>query len=169
MTTADDAATPSTIRLEREYDAPPERIWELWTTASGIERWWSPDGFSTDVRVLDLRPGGALVHAMTASEPGTVAFMQANGMPLTNVARKTFTEVDAPRRLGYTSLVDFVPGVEPYEHGTLVEIEPLGDARTRVVMTIEPLHDQEWTGRILSGRGNELDNLAKVVDADGAR
>jgi hypothetical protein len=30
-------------------------------------------------------------------------------------------------------------------------------------MTIEPMHDAEWTQRLVMGRENELDNLAKVV------
>src|SRR4051794_29474548 len=116
--------------IERTYDAPPERIWELWTTAEGIERWWSPDGFVTDVEELDLRPGGALVHAMTASAPEMVEFMNSSGMPLTNVGRKTFTAVEAPCRLAYASHVDFVPGVEPYEHLTTVDLTPTGTGGT---------------------------------------
>ena len=32
-------------RLERTYDAPAELIWELLTTAAGLEEWWAPDGF----------------------------------------------------------------------------------------------------------------------------
>src|SRR3954452_24690429 len=95
------------IRLVRTYAAAPERIWELWTTAAGIERWWAPDGFTTEVRELDLRPGGTLVYAMTATAPEQVAFMQEAGMPLTTVSRKTFTEDTAPERLAYLSLVDF--------------------------------------------------------------
>jgi uncharacterized protein YndB with AHSA1/START domain len=158
--------TEDAIRLERELAAPPEQIWELWTTAAGIERWWSPDGFVTDVQELDLRPGGRLVHAMTAEAPAMVEFMEANGLPLTNVGRKTFTEIEAPHRLAYVSHVDFVPGVEEYEQHTLVEIEAAGEGGSRVTMTVGPMHDEEWTQRMVAGRTNELDNLAAVV-ADG--
>lgn len=150
--------------LKQTYRATPEQIWTLWTTSEGIERWWSPDGFETEVRELDLRPGGALVHAMTATAPEMVAFMEQNGMPLTTVARKTFTEVREPARLAYTSLVDFVPGHEPYEHETVVEIGPDGD-EVVVTMTVEPMHDEEWTQRMLAGRRNELENLARVLAA----
>jgi uncharacterized protein YndB with AHSA1/START domain len=151
-------------RLVRTYAAAPERIWELWTTAAGIERWWSPDGFTTEVRELDVRPGGVLVHAMTASAPEMVEFMTANGLPLTNVGRKTFTEVDEPRRLAYVSHVDFVPGVDEYDHLTVVEIEP-GDGGSTVTMTVGPMHDEEWTQRMVGGRSNELDNLGAVLGA----
>ncbi|HEY1479933.1 MAG TPA: hypothetical protein VGF46_07865, partial [Gaiellales bacterium] len=59
--------------------------------------------------------------------------------------------------------VDFVPGVPPYEHLTTVEIRPT-EAGIEVVMSVEPLHDDEWTQRLLAGRSNELDNLGAVVE-----
>jgi hypothetical protein len=30
-------------------------------------------------------------------------------------------------------------------------------------MTVEPLHDEVWTERLIAGRANELDNLATVI------
>jgi uncharacterized protein YndB with AHSA1/START domain len=153
-----------THTLSQTYRATPEQIWNLWTTPEGIEQWWSPDGFDTEVRELDLRPGGTLVHAMTATAPEMVAFMNENGLPLTSVARKTFTEVRGPTRLAYASHVDYVPDHEPYEQLTTVDIEPDGDTVV-VTMTVEPMHDEEWTQRLLAGRANELENLGRVVEA----
>ena len=150
------------IRLERSYPESAATIWELWTTADGIESWWAPDGYVAEVRELDLRPDGDLVYAMTATAPEAVEFMKNAGMPLSTVSRKTFKEVSEPTRLAYSSLIDFVPDKEPYEHLTEVDITPAGDG-VRVVMTVEPLHDEVWTERLLAGRNNELDNLATVV------
>ncbi|TDQ03813.1 MULTISPECIES: SRPBCC family protein [unclassified Leifsonia] len=150
--------------IERIIAAPAETIWELWTTPAGIGQWWAPDGFRTDVSALDLRPGGELVYTMTATAPEHVAFMEQNGMPLSTESRKIFTTVERPTRLGYRSLIDFVPGREPYEQLTEVELEPV-DGGTRVIMKVEPLHDDVWTERLLAGRANELDNLARLVDA----
>jgi uncharacterized protein YndB with AHSA1/START domain len=150
------------ITLERTYDAAPETVWELWTTAAGIESWWAPDGFVVEVRTLDLRPGGELLYAMTATGPAQVEFMNDAGMPLTTVSRKRFTEVSPPKRLAYVSIVDYVPDEEPYEHLTVVDLEPSGNG-THVVMTVEPMHDDVWTERLVAGRGNELDNLAAAI------
>ena len=83
--------------IERSYPVPPGRVWELWTTAAGIEAWWSPDGFRTEVRMLELRPGGELVYVMTAEGPDQVAFMTQAGLPLATESRKTFTEVERRR------------------------------------------------------------------------
>ena len=150
------------IRIERVYDAPAETIWRLWTTADGIESWWSPDGFKVKVRRLELKPGGELVYAMTATAPEQVEFMRGAGMSLTTESRKTFTEVKSPTRLAYQSLVDFVPNHEPYEFLTVVELEPIG-ARTKLVMTVNRMHDDVWTERLVAGRENELENLGKVI------
>ncbi len=150
--------------IERTVTASPEAVWELWTTADGISRWWAPEGFRTDVDRIDLRPDGELVYTMTAEDPAQVAFMEENGLPLSTQARKVFTEVRKPTRLAYRSLIDFVPDHEAYEQLTVVDLEPAGDS-TRVVMQVEELHDDVWTERLLAGRANELDNLARLVAA----
>src|SRR5260221_8158842 len=135
--------SPNATRLERTYDAPAELIWELWTAAAGLNEWFAPDGFESRVSEVDLRPGGRLQFTMTATAPEQVAFLEETGNPLTVELRKTFTVVAPPAQLAYLSLIDFVPGHEPYEHLTTVDIEPAGD-RTNVVMTIDPLHDENW-------------------------
>jgi uncharacterized protein YndB with AHSA1/START domain len=148
--------------LTREIAASPSHVWELWTTPDGIARWWSPDGFRTDVSTIEPVEGGDLVYTMTAVDQAQVAFMQQNGLPLATESRKRFTAVDRPRRLSYVSVIDFVPGVEPYEHLTTVDLES-SSLGTKVTMRIERMHDEEWTQRILDGRSNELDNLAALV------
>ena len=160
--TTEPTPSPNAARLERTYDAPAELIWELLTTASGLEQWWAPDGFETRVVDLELRPGGQLRYTMTATAPEQVAFMRSTGNPLSVELCKTFTEVAPPTRLAYLSLIDFVPDQEPYEHLTTIDVEPAGD-RTRMVMTLEPLHDETWTQGYRAHRGNELDNLAAAI------
>jgi uncharacterized protein YndB with AHSA1/START domain len=160
--TAEQRPSPNAIRLERTYDAPAELIWELWTTAAGIEEWWAPDGFENQVHELELRPGGQLTYTMTATAPEQVQFMNNAGMPLSSVSRKTFTEVSPRTRLAYQSLIDFVPDHTPYEHLTVIDITSAGD-RTKVTMTVDPMHDETWTERVLAGRNNELDNLEAAI------
>ena len=99
---------------------------------------------------------------MTATAQPQIDFMQANGMPLANTSHKTFVDVEPNKKLSYNSLVDFVPGMEPYNFLTVVTMDPVEDG-TKVVMEMHPLHDKEWTGRLVAGRQNELDNLEKVL------
>src|SRR5256885_13123447 len=156
-------ATSKMIRIERTYPTSAEEVWRLWTTSDGIESWWAPDGFKCDVRKLDLRAGGDLVYALTATGPEQVEFMKGAGMPLTTEARKTFTDVVPSKRIAYRSLIDFVPGVDPYQELTVVDLAPSGDS-VAVVMTMEPLHDEVWTQRLVMGRENEIGNLARGID-----
>src|SRR5919204_371575 len=151
------------IRIERTYPTTAEEVWKLWTTGEGIESWWAPDGFRTDVEKLELRVGGELIYSMTAVAPEQVEFMKKAGMPLSTRSRKTFTEIQPSRRIGYNSFIDFVPGHEPYEQLTVVDLTPTRDG-VHVVMTADPMHDDVWTQRLVAGRENELANLARVID-----
>ena len=160
--TTEPTSSPDAARLERTYDAPAELVWELLTTAAGLQEWWAPAGFETRVSEVELRPGGQLRYTMTAIAPEQVAFLREVGNPLSVELRKTFTEVAPPVRLAYLSLIDFVPGYEPYEHLTTIDIEPAGD-RTNVAMTIDPLHDEGWTQGYRVHRGQELDNLKAAL------
>jgi uncharacterized protein YndB with AHSA1/START domain len=160
--------TDTQLVLHRHYPASRERLWNLWTTAAGISSWWGPEGFSTSVEVLDLRPGGELVYTMTATGREQIAYLERAGMPRSTRSRKEFVDVDEPSRLAYTSTIDFVPGLDPYQHLTTVTLE-YSPSGTDVTMMIEALHDEAWTERVRSGRSDELDNLARVVARASAR
>jgi uncharacterized protein YndB with AHSA1/START domain len=161
--------TNRTIVVERDIPASRERVWELWTTADGIGRWWAPDGFRSEVEQIDLVPGGNLLYTMTAVDEAQADFMRQQGMPLTTRSRKTFTEVEPPSRLAYTSWIDFVPDREPFEQLTRIDLTPSSDipGGTHVTMHMEPLHDREWTDRLVAGRRNELENLVRLVAGEG--
>ena len=154
-------ARPTTT-LERRYHGSLDEVWALWTTVAGIESWWGPEGFTVTVRSLDLRPGGALLYAMSASAPEQVAFMESVGMPITTEATISYTEVDPPIRLGYQHAVDFIPGVEPYEVATVVELRADGD-HVRLVLTLETMHADEWTQRAAAGWESELGKLEQAI------
>jgi uncharacterized protein YndB with AHSA1/START domain len=152
------------IKFERTYDAGVDEVWDLWTTKDGLESWWGPDGFSVVVDRLDLRPGGTLEYAMTASAPEQIEFLKNAGMPLTTHARITYTEVVHHQRLAYVHLVDFVPGVEPYEVATLVEFQSTANG-TRMTLTIDAMHDDQWTQMASMGWESQLTKLGKVLES----
>jgi uncharacterized protein YndB with AHSA1/START domain len=74
--TTEGTRSPNTTRLETTYDARAELIWELCTTAAGLEEWWRPDGFETRVSELELLPGSRVQYTMTATRPEQVAFVR---------------------------------------------------------------------------------------------
>jgi uncharacterized protein YndB with AHSA1/START domain len=153
-----------TIRIERQFDASIEEVWELWTTKDGIESWWGPDGFDVTVLELDLRKGGTLHYAMNARGAEQIAFMKKAGMPLSHAVRGTFLEIVPSARLVYTNLVDFVPNVAPYETEIKVELYAAPNGM-RLVLTIEAMHDEHWTKMAVMGWESELGKLAKLLAA----
>lgn len=154
--------TAHRITLTRNYKASPEDLWELWTTADGIESWWGPDGFAVTVQALDLRPGGRLQYTMTATAEPQVAFMKQHGLPLATEATITYTEVHAPFRLAYVHLVDFVPGHPSYDVATVVQISATADG-ARLDLSFDPMHDDTWTARQTAGWESELGKLGVVI------
>src|SRR5262245_66346774 len=86
------------ITLERTYQADVRDVWDLWTTADGIESWWGPGGFAVKVRKLDLRPGGELLYAMNAIDAPQVEFMVQAGKPMTSYASIPYEEAETQRR-----------------------------------------------------------------------
>ncbi len=158
---------PSTSRgftIERTFKAPLEKMWALWTTKEGIESWWGPEGFTTTVRTLDLRRGGAFEYEMTATAPEQVAAMKAMGMPLTSVARNVFTEVTPPRRLALKTRLDFIPGVAPYDLSTEVEFRAVRGG-TKVVFTSSKMHSVQWQELARQGQMSQFEKLTKLVGA----
>jgi uncharacterized protein YndB with AHSA1/START domain len=152
------------VTLERIFEASIEEVWDLWTTKQGIESWWGPDGFAVKVEQIDLRPGGVLVYAMTATGADQIDYMKKAGMPVTTVSRLTYSEVDPPLRLAYSQTADFIPGVEPYEVPTTVELESTPQG-VKMTLSFQAMHDEHWTNMAVMGWESELGKLAKLLEA----
>jgi uncharacterized protein YndB with AHSA1/START domain len=152
------------ITMERTFAASIEDVWELWTTKEGIESWWGPDGFRVEVRSIDVRPGGELRYAMIADAPDKVEFMKRSGMPVSTETSIRYREVVVNRRLAYVNHADFIPGVEPYDADTVVELHPTANG-VRMVLTFEAMHDEHWTRMATMGWQSELDKLARRLGA----
>jgi uncharacterized protein YndB with AHSA1/START domain len=150
------------ITIERTFRAPLEDVWDLWTTKEGIESWWGPEGFVTKVRRLEVLPGGKFEYAMTATGPAQVEAMKAADLPMTSVARGTYTDVSPRHHLGYKTVADFIPGVAPYEVTTAVEFHE-GAKGVRMVVTQDAMHDAQWTEMARMGLDQQFQKLAKVL------
>ena len=153
------------VTIERTFDgATPTEVWELWTTKAGMESWWGPEGFAVNVHTLDVRPGGTLAYAMTAVDPAQAEFMKRAGMPTTTETRGRYSVVEPPRRLVFTQLADFIPGVEPYDIETTVDFLATSGG-VRLVIQIDRMHDAVWTEMAVKGWESQLGRLAKALAA----
>lgn len=150
------------IALTRIFDAPRELVFEAWTNPKHIPHWWGPQGFSTTVHEMDVRPGG--VWRLTMRGP--------DGRDYKN--RIVFIEVDEPERLVYQHEPE--PGSEPVsfqstvtfvESGEKTEVTvrmlfPSAQARDHVVKTYGAIEGLKQTlGRL----GEHLEEMAR--DASG--
>lgn len=155
-------AARAQFSIQRSYDASIEEVWALWTTKSGIESWWGPEGFDVTVTTLDLHAAGMLVYRMTAVAPEQVAFMRQAGMPLTSECKVTYTEVSPPDRLAYKTLADFVPGVAPYEVNTVVTLKATTDG-VQLTIIVDAMHDDIWTERACAGYESQMRKLDALL------
>ena len=57
-----------TMTLEAEFDASPERVWQLWADPRQLERWWGPPTYPATFTKHDLAPGSRVEYHMTGPE-----------------------------------------------------------------------------------------------------
>lgn len=57
-----------TMVLDAEFEASPDRVWQLWADPRQLERWWGPPTYPATVTSHDLRPGGRVEYTMTGPE-----------------------------------------------------------------------------------------------------
>jgi uncharacterized protein YndB with AHSA1/START domain len=60
--------TTCTMRITAAFDAPVERVWQLWSDPRLLERWWGPPTYPATVDGYDLAPGGRVAYHMTGPE-----------------------------------------------------------------------------------------------------
>src|SRR3954452_7068666 len=61
-----------TLTFVAEFDAPRERVWQVWEDPRQLERWWGPPTWPATFDEHDLRPGGSSKYHMTGPEGETV-------------------------------------------------------------------------------------------------
>jgi uncharacterized protein YndB with AHSA1/START domain len=119
-----------TMTLDAEFDAPVDRVWQLWADPRQLERWWGPPTYPATVTVHDLKPGGRVAYHMTG--PGGD---QSHGY-------WEVTAVEPPHRLEFRDGFandDGSPNKDlPLTSGR-VTIEEIGEGRTRMsIVSIFP-------------------------------
>ena len=164
MTATQKAVNPKQFVIDRTLKASVEKVWKMWTTKDGLEKWWGPEDFSSTVRHLDVRAGGRFEIVMTAMLPAIIAHLKASGMDASSVAKGDYTVVEPNRRLVYTNAVDFVPGVPPYTSTTIVEMPTTPGGGTRLIVTNDVMHDAQWTAMATIGWTQQIGKLEKLMN-----
>ncbi len=75
------------MTVTAEFDAPVDRVWQLWADPRQLERWWGPPTYPATFFKHDLTAGGLVTYCMTGPDGD-----QPKGL-------WRVVEVDAPRLL----------------------------------------------------------------------
>ena len=142
--------TPSDreIRVEREFDAPRERVFAVYTDPELIPRWWGPRDTTCVVDRMDARTGGDWRFVMRSPDGSESAF------------RGTYREVTPPERIVQTFEWSGMPGYASVETAVF---EDLGE-RTRVVTTSIFYTSEERDGMLGSGMEKGLNETYARLD-----
>ena len=143
---ADSARESADIRivLEREFNAPPRRVWQAWTQAEVLSGWFCPPGVDVTAAAIDARPGGSYDIAMRAADGATH-----------RVAGR-YTEVIPETRLAFTWAWTSTP--ERESHVT-VELEATATG-TRLTLTHARFADDHAAASHRDGWRGSFDKLA---------
>jgi uncharacterized protein YndB with AHSA1/START domain len=68
ITRVDTDLDACTMTVVAEYDAPVERVWQLYADPRQLERFWGPPTWPATVVDHELRPGGRVTYVMTGPE-----------------------------------------------------------------------------------------------------
>ena len=61
-------AEARTMRLTAEFDATPERVWQLWADPRQLERWWGPPTYPATFQQHEFYVGGRSHYYMTGPD-----------------------------------------------------------------------------------------------------
>ena len=147
--------TPSdrVIHIEREFDAPREEVFAVYTDPQLIPEWWGPRETTTAVDRMDVRTGGSwrfLVRDADGSESGF---------------HGSYREVTPPDRIVQTFEWEGMPGHVSVETAVF---EDLGD-RTKVTTTTLFHTTEERDGMLQSGMERGMNETFARLDALLAR
>ncbi|CAI6085545.1 SRPBCC family protein [Cohnella sp. JJ-181] len=81
-------SSPQGLLLKREFKAPRELVFKVWTDPLHFGNWWGPKGFSLEVKKMDVRPGGLFLGCQKSPD-GQLAMW----------GKFAYREVQAPEKL----------------------------------------------------------------------
>jgi uncharacterized protein YndB with AHSA1/START domain len=144
--------TPYKLELRRVFKAPPQAIFNLWTTAEGIKKWHRPaENFQTTVAEVDLRVGGKYRICMQNPEGGT------------HCVGGVYTEIVAPSRLAFTWIWEN-DAMGAGESLVTVELHDR-DGSTEIILHHERFASEEAMGMHRQGWTGCLDQLERLIAA----
>jgi uncharacterized protein YndB with AHSA1/START domain len=139
------------LRIERTFDAPAQAVFDAWTSAEVMRRWFHADPeWETPTAEVDLRVGGRLRVVMR--DPKAGEDYGASG---------EYTLIDPPQRLVFTWVWDDDPS-----HPQLIELKfSERDGATTVLMVSSGITTEKGRDEHEDGWHKCFDNLDRALAA----
>ena len=143
-----------TMILTAEFDASPERVWDLWADPRKLERWYGPSPYPAYFTRYEFEPGGQCRYHMTGPEN----FLHHGWWRI--------DALDAPRRIEFVNGLagddgEPVPGLEPI--GGVVTFEPIATGTRMTVLCQFP--DAEVMEQLAMGMEQGMSIAIGQIDA----
>lgn len=139
------------ILITREFDAPAELVFEVWTTPEHIRNWWGWRTEDMTVCEFDLRVGGEWRFVARNPDYGEVAF------------RGECLEIDRPHRLVATEVYEPFPDSRAVNTLTLEENDGVTTMRILVKHETKEARDAHIESGMESGLQHSLDRVEQVL------
>jgi uncharacterized protein YndB with AHSA1/START domain len=144
--------TARSIVVTRVFDAPRTLVFDAWTDAKHVGRWWGPKGFTTTTHAIDVRPGG--VWRFTMHGPDGVDYPN----------KITYLEIVKPERLVYYHGDQGEPG---YFQSTVTFAEDGMKTRLSLRMLFPTAEERDAVVEkynALQGANQHLDRLGEQLE-----
>jgi uncharacterized protein YndB with AHSA1/START domain len=149
-----------TIVMTRVFDAPRELVFEAWTRAEHLGKWYAPKGFTITDCAAEARPGGVFQMRWRAPWGGTYS------------VRGEYREVLAPERLVIACTLEDEQGASCLEERIEVNLQQSG-SRTRLLLNSSARGKGAQAPRMLAGleKGwtQTVDRLGALLDPNRQR
>jgi uncharacterized protein YndB with AHSA1/START domain len=57
-----------TVTIVKEFDAPPDLVWDAYTKPEILDQWWAPKPFSSRTKAMEFKEGGRRFYAMVSPD-----------------------------------------------------------------------------------------------------
>ena len=133
----DDNNSQDAVVIERNFDAPVDLIWQMWTDPDHFAAWYGPDGATIPAAKMDVRVGGVRLVSMEMQTPNGPMQMWFTGeyREVVKNVRLVYTESMSDEHGTVLSPADMgMPDGHPTTTEVRVQLESVG-ASTKMVMT----------------------------------
>ena len=99
-----------TLIIEREFDAPKEKVWKAYAEKDWFEKWWGPEGWETTAKEFNFAPGGRIHYDMKCVDKN-----QGDWYGQSSWGLMVIDSVDAPNSFSYTDYFSDENGTQNQE------------------------------------------------------